>query len=146
MLLPKPEVSVEISEREAIPTAELWDSDSLRHRSELQWRLSLPLLVFVVTVMAVPLARVNPRQGRFLKLLPAILLYMAYLSLLIAARGSLDKGRLPASLGLWWGARAVPADRARAVVLGAAEAVATPNARGSGGRSWVSSIGTSRST
>ncbi|WP_028240045.1 LPS export ABC transporter permease LptF [Stutzerimonas azotifigens] len=102
VLLPKPEVSVEISEREAIPTAELWDSDSLRHRSELQWRLSLPLLVFVVTVMAVPLARVNPRQGRFLKLLPAILLYMAYLSLLIAARGSLDKGRLPASLGLWW--------------------------------------------
>ena len=50
----------------------------------------------------VTLSKVNPRQGRFLKLLPAIFLYMAYLGLLIAARGALDKGRLPAALGLWW--------------------------------------------
>jgi lipopolysaccharide export system permease protein len=27
---------------------------------------------------------------------------MAYLALLIAARGSLDKGRIPPALGLWW--------------------------------------------
>jgi lipopolysaccharide export LptBFGC system permease protein LptF len=55
----------------------------------------LPLLVFIVTLMAVPLSRVNPRQGRFLKLLPAILLYMAYLTILIAARGALEKGKIP---------------------------------------------------
>ena len=60
------------------------------------------MLVFVVTLLAVPLSRVNPRQGRFLKLLPAILLYMAYLSVLIAARGQLDKGKIPMALGLWW--------------------------------------------
>lgn len=102
VLLPKPEVSMELSEREAMPTRELLGSDNLRHRTELHWRLSLPLLVFVVTVLAVPLAKVNPRQGRFLKLLPAILLYMTYLALLIAVRGALDKGRLPMALGLWW--------------------------------------------
>jgi len=102
VLLPKPEVAVELSEREAMPTGELFGSDNIRLRSELQWRLSLPLLVFVVTLLAVPLSKVNPRQGRFLKLLPAILLYMAYLSLLIAARSSLDKGRIPPALGLWW--------------------------------------------
>lgn len=102
VLLPKPEVGAEVGEREALPTAALLDSDDLRHRAELQWRLSIPLLVFVVTVLAVPLARVNPRQGRFLKLLPAILLYMAYLALLIAMRGQLEKGRLPPALGLWW--------------------------------------------
>ena len=64
--------------------------------------LAMPLLVFIVTLLAVPLSKVNPRQGRFLKLLPAIFLYMAYLGLLIAARGALDKGRLPPALGLWW--------------------------------------------
>ena len=58
--------------------------------------------MFIVTLLAVPLSKVNPRQGRFLKLLPAIFLYMAYLGLLIAARGALDKGRLPPALGLWW--------------------------------------------
>lgn len=101
VLLPKPEVSQEVTEREAIPTSELIGSTGLRERAELQWRLSLPLLVFIVTLMAVPLSRVNPRQGRFLKLLPAILLYMAYLTILIAARGALEKGKLPIGLGLW---------------------------------------------
>ena len=102
VLLPKPNVSNEIGEREAIPTRELFGSDKPREQAELQWRLSIPLLVFVVTLLAVPLARVNPRQGRFLKLLPAILLYMTYLGLLIAARGQLDKGKIPMQLGLWW--------------------------------------------
>ncbi|MHC6227157.1 LPS export ABC transporter permease LptF [Pseudomonas sp. X10] len=102
VLLPKPEVSDEVTEREAIPTSQLFGSDNLRERAELQWRLSLPLLVFVVTLMAVPLSRVNPRQGRFLKLLPAILLYMAYLTMLISVRGALEKGKLPIALGMWW--------------------------------------------
>ncbi|WP_437884114.1 LPS export ABC transporter permease LptF [Pseudomonas sp. LRF_L74] len=102
ILLPKPSAAVEVSEREAIPTRELFASKDARHQAELQWRFSIPLLVFIVTLMAVPLARVNPRQGRFLKLLPAILLYMAYLGVLIAIRGQLDKGKLPPSLGMWW--------------------------------------------
>ncbi|WP_152225391.1 LPS export ABC transporter permease LptF [Pseudomonas sp. SCB32] len=102
VLLPKPEVSSEIDDRDAIPTSELISSTDVRMKSELQWRLSIPLLVFVVTVLAVPLSRVNPRQGRFLKLLPAVLLYMAYLALLIAGRGMLDKGKIPLALGLWW--------------------------------------------
>lgn len=102
VLLPKPHISTEIHDREAMPTASLWGSDDRRLQAELQWRLSIPILVFIVTVLAVPLSRVNPRQGRFLKLLPAILLYMSYLALLIAARGALEKGRLPAALGLWW--------------------------------------------
>jgi lipopolysaccharide export system permease protein len=102
VLLPKPSVSGEVSEREAVPTRDLIGSTNPRLQSELQWRLSLPLLVFIVTLLAVPLSRVNPRQGRFLKLLPAILLYMTYLALLIAARSALDKGRIPQALGLWW--------------------------------------------
>jgi lipopolysaccharide export system permease protein len=101
VLLPKASVSAEITDREALPTRELLGSTDLRHQIELQWRMSLPLLVFVITLLAVPLSRVNPRQGRFLKLLPAILLYMAYLSLLIAARGALLKGRMPAEVGMW---------------------------------------------
>jgi len=102
VLLPKPEVSDEVTDRDAMPTRTLIGSEDIRMRAELQWRMSLPLLVFIVTLMAVPLSRVNPRQGRFLKLLPAILLYMAYLSILIAARGALDKGKIPAAFGLWW--------------------------------------------
>ncbi|MNV70781.1 Lipopolysaccharide export system permease protein LptF [compost metagenome] len=102
VLLPKPEVAEEVTDREAIPTSELIGKKGLRERAELQWRLSLPILVFIVTMLAVPLSRVNPRQGRFLKLLPAILLYMAYLTMLISVRGALEKGKLPIGLGMWW--------------------------------------------
>jgi lipopolysaccharide export system permease protein len=102
VLLPKPEVSEDIGEREAVPTLDLFTSKDRVEQAELQWRLSIPLLVFIVTLLAVPLSRVNPRQGRFLKLLPAILIYMTYLALLIAARGALDKGKIPPQLGLWW--------------------------------------------
>ena len=85
-----------------MPTLELFSSQDRVEQSELQWRLSIPLLVFIVTLLAVPLSRVNPRQGRFLKLLPAILIYMTYLALLIASRGALDKGKIAPQLGLWW--------------------------------------------
>ncbi len=101
VLLPKPVVEVKMGERETMATSELIGHSELRMQTELQWRLSFPILVLIVTLIAVPLSRVNPRQGRFLKLLPAILLYMAYLALLVAARSALDKGKLPIGLGLW---------------------------------------------
>ena len=101
ILLPKPSVGLASSARESMRTSELLSSDLPRMKTELHWRLSIPVLAFVVTLLAVPLARVNPRQGRFLKLLPAIFLYMAYLGLLIAMRDALDKGRMPVALGMW---------------------------------------------
>lgn len=100
VVLPKPEVSEEVTDRDATPTSKLL-SGEVKDPAELQWRLSLPLLVFIVTLLAVPLSRVNPRQGRFLKLLPAILLYMAYLTILISVRGSMEKGKSHLGLGLW---------------------------------------------
>ena len=41
VLLPKPSVAADISEREAIPTSQLIGSDDSRLQSELQWRLSV---------------------------------------------------------------------------------------------------------
>lgn len=101
VLLPKPSVALAASDREGMRTGELLASTQQKMKTELHWRLSIPVLAFIVTLLAVPLSRVNPRQGRFLKLLPAIFLYMAYLGLLIASRDALDKGRMPAVLGMW---------------------------------------------
>ena len=101
VLLPKPSIELAASDRENMTMAELMASTQQKMKTELHWRLSIPVLAFIVTLLAVPLSRVNPRQGRFLKLLPAIFLYMAYLGLLIATRDALDKGRLPPALGMW---------------------------------------------
>ena len=91
-----------VTKENTLPTTALLGSDSsLRRKAELQWRISLPLLIPVILLMALPLARVNPRQGRFLKLLPGVLLYLLYLSLLIAGRGAIEDGKLDPAIGLW---------------------------------------------
>lgn len=95
-------VAEEISKEQALPTSELMASDAPSYQAELQWRISLPLLIPIIVLLAVPLSKVNPRQGRYVKLLPGVLMYLLYLSLLIAARGMVEDGRLPPSIGLWW--------------------------------------------
>lgn len=91
----------ELASAEYATTAELLRDDSDRARAQLQWRISLPLMVFILTLMAMPLSRVNPRQGRFAKLLPAIFLHICYLSLLLAALDAIGRGTLPAMIGMW---------------------------------------------
>ncbi len=91
----------EVTKEQALPTATLMSVDKPNYKGELQWRISLPLLIPIVVLMAVPLARVNPRQGRYVKLLPGLLLYLFYLALLMSGRGAIEDGRLPPHIGLW---------------------------------------------
>ncbi|WP_152207088.1 LPS export ABC transporter permease LptF [Marinobacter changyiensis] len=87
---------------EALTTRELMASSDPAARALLHWRFSLPLIVPIVTLLAVRLSRVNPRQGRFFHLLPAMLLYILYLGLLIVARDALENGKVPEWLGMLW--------------------------------------------
>jgi lipopolysaccharide export system permease protein len=86
----------------AMPTAALLQSTELKHQAALQWRLSMPLLVLVVAILAVPLSKTNPRQGRYMKMIPAILLYFIYLASLTFAKSAVEDGRLPVAIGIWW--------------------------------------------
>ncbi len=83
-------------------TAELWEDDSSEANAEFQWRLAIPLSIPFLVLIAVPLSSVDPRQGRFGKMFPAILLYLGYFLLLLASRRLLDDGKMPSQLGLWW--------------------------------------------
>ncbi len=70
--------------------------------AELQWRLSMPLSVFVLAVMAIPLSRVYPRQGRFSRFVPAVILYILYYNLFTVCRRWVASGVLVGYLGSWW--------------------------------------------
>ncbi|MDF0752504.1 LPS export ABC transporter permease LptF [Marinobacter sp. 71-i] len=87
---------------EGLSTSALMASDNPEHRAMLHWRFTLPLIVPIVTLLAVRLSRVNPRQGRFFHLLPAMLVYITYLGLLIVARDALESGKVPEWIGLLW--------------------------------------------
>lgn len=93
--------SPELDTPEYATTPTLFADDALPARAQLQWRLGLPVMVFILTLLAMPLSRVNPRQGRFAKLLPAIFLYVAYLSLLLAALDAIGRGNWPVAVGMW---------------------------------------------
>jgi lipopolysaccharide export system permease protein len=92
---------VRSEERDAVPTAALFNSDKPRYQATLQWRLSLPLIIPVVALLALSLSRTNPRAGRYVKLFPAVLLYMAYLVSLQGARNAVEDQTLSPSIGLW---------------------------------------------
>lgn len=89
-------------EEKSMTIGELLADGTPPRLAEWQWRLSLILLVPLLALLAVPLSKVSPRQGRFARLVPAILLYMAYLGLLLLSRNAVAEGTLPALPGLWW--------------------------------------------
>jgi lipopolysaccharide export system permease protein len=87
---------------DVIPTAELLGATDLRLRAELQWRFGWVLLTLVAGLLAVPLARLQPRQGRYANLLPGVLLFAVYAGLLSVARSAMERGGMSATLGMWW--------------------------------------------
>lgn len=82
-------------------TLDLLKQDTIQASAALQWRLSLPLLVMIVSLLAVPLSRTQPRKGRYGKLLPAILLYIIYLVVINGVRGIVEENKAPVP-GLLW--------------------------------------------
>ena len=83
-------------------TLKLINSNNLLEQIELQWRISLVVIIPILAIIGLSLSQVNPRQGRFFKMLPAILLMILYIALLIWGRTGLEKGKLPIQFGLWW--------------------------------------------
>jgi lipopolysaccharide export system permease protein len=79
---------------ETLPTLTLLDDSDPKARAVLQWRISLLILVPVVALIAVAMSRTTPRRGRYVKLLPAMLLYFAYMSSLDVLRNRVAEGEL----------------------------------------------------
>lgn len=86
----------------ALPLNELLASDDAEAIAEFHWRLALPIALPLMTLIAVPMARTNVRQGKFAKMLPAILLYLGYFGLMVAGRKALEDDVVPHFLGMWW--------------------------------------------
>jgi lipopolysaccharide export system permease protein len=83
-------------------TGQLLASGNNADIAELQWRASTPLMALVLMLIAVPLSKLRPRQGRFGKIGLAVLAYFLYYQLLFAARAWVETGSVPPLLGVWW--------------------------------------------
>ncbi|WP_217541278.1 LPS export ABC transporter permease LptF [Vibrio metschnikovii] len=83
------------------PTLALIRNPDSRAQAELQWRISLVLCIPLLTMLVVPLSAVNPRQGRFAKMGPAILIYLTYFLTISAMKSALEDGTIPIEIGMW---------------------------------------------
>ena len=84
------------------PTAALLGSQDPLDRAELQWRLSSPLSLLVLALLAVPLSRSSPREGRFARVGVGLLLYISYANSISIARVWVEREEVPTWLGIWW--------------------------------------------
>lgn len=91
----------EIEPRE-MSTAELLMPQTVEEAAELHWRIGVPLSTIVLSILAVPLSRSQPRQGRYGKIAIGLLVFIIYFNLLSAGKAWLEQGTVPAEVGLWW--------------------------------------------
>lgn len=85
-----------------LPTVALLRRHSPEALAAFQWRVVQPFTVLVLILIAVPLSSIRPRQGRYSRIVPAILIYVLYFNLLGIAQVWVGKGRVPEGIGLWW--------------------------------------------
>jgi lipopolysaccharide export system permease protein len=87
---------------ESQATLDLFAADDPAAAAELQWRISVPITLLVLTVLAVPLSRSAPREGRYSRITVGILVYVIYANLLGAAKVWVEQGVVSQAVGMWW--------------------------------------------
>ncbi|MDW8847646.1 LPS export ABC transporter permease LptF [Erwinia sp. MMLR14_017] len=95
------DVVLDPNDAEQMDFKTLAQSSKPEFRSEFHWRITLVFSVLVMALMVVPLSVVNPRQGRVLSMLPAMLLYLIFFLLQSSLRSSGQKGRLDPAVWMW---------------------------------------------
>jgi lipopolysaccharide export system permease protein len=83
-------------------TGELLRSGAPADRAELHWRLSFPLSLIVLGLLAIPLSRTAPRDGRYARLGTALFIYIIYIDSLSIGRVWVERGFVSDAIGLWW--------------------------------------------
>ncbi len=81
-------------------TAELIALPEPRNLGELSWRIGLPASALLLSLLAIPLSFVNPRAGRSINLVIALLVYMVYSNLLSIMQASIAQSRVSLAPGL----------------------------------------------
>jgi lipopolysaccharide export system permease protein len=87
-------------EIDAQPTSVLKRGDP-RSSAELHWRYALPLMTLIAVPIGFVLGRVRPREGRFARIVPAVLAFLAYYFALLVNRNALATGHLSNAIGMW---------------------------------------------
>lgn len=95
------QVTLDPDDSDQMSLSQLIKADNKSARAELSWRLTLIFSVGMMALMVVPLSVVNPRQGRVLSMLPAMLLYLLFFLIQSSLKSNGSKGKLDPMLWMW---------------------------------------------
>lgn len=98
---PKNDFTLDSPAIRGTPTWELLQDPTPRKMGELVWRINSPLMGLVLMFLAIPLSFVNPRGGRSLSLIMAVLTYALYSNLSSFIQAFVAQNRLTVWMA-WW--------------------------------------------
>jgi len=83
-------------------TIDLFRSDDLKEVAELQWRLSQPISILLLSALGILLGKASPRGGKNLGVLIGVIIFISYNMTLKMAKSALEHGDSTPIVGLWW--------------------------------------------
>ena len=84
----------------AFSTVFLLENRDRYNLAELNWRIGLPVSALILAILAIPFSFVNPRAGRSLNFISAIVIYMLYSNLISIINSWVFQGKIGAGIGL----------------------------------------------
>ena len=80
------EIDKNMSQSNDLSLTKLFDYSSASDQATLQWNISIPITILILLLYGIYISSSKPREGKFSFMLPGMLIYVSYLSLLILGR------------------------------------------------------------
>ena len=88
----------EIEERDTI---DLLREGGANANAEIQWRISQPISVLILSIFGVFLGKTSPRTGKGINLIIGLVVFMLYTNSLGVAKSAIESGHLNPLIGMW---------------------------------------------
>ena len=88
----------EIEEKNSI---DLLREGGVKANAEIQWRISQPISVLILSIFGIFLGKSSPRTGKGINLIIGIVVFMLYNNALLVAKSSIESSQLSPIIGMW---------------------------------------------
>jgi len=89
------------SEIEEKNTIDLLREGGPKANAEIQWRISQPISVLILSIFGVFLGKSSPRTGKGINLIIGVVIFMLYNNALLVAKNAIESGQLSPLIGMW---------------------------------------------
>ena len=95
------EIDKNMSQSNDLSLTKLFDYSSASDQATFQWNISIPITILILLLYGIYISSSKPREGKFSFMLPGMLIYVSYISLLILGREFISDN--PSSIfNLWF--------------------------------------------